>query len=45
MGEDDAQTTNTHSTEKVRDTTLDNETYDVRYSEGRPIGRTMSDGT
>jgi len=35
----------THSTEKSRDATLDNEKYDMRYSEGRPIGKSMSDGT
>jgi len=31
-GEDDAQTS--HSTEKSHDTTLDDEKYDVYYSEG-----------
>jgi len=31
VGEDDAQTSNTHRAEKVRNTTLDDETYDVCY--------------
>ena len=35
----------THSAEKARNTTLDDEKYDVCYSEGRPIGNNMSDGT
>ena len=35
-----------HSAEKARDTTLDDEKYDVRYRDwGRPIGKNMSDGT
>ena len=31
-----------HSAEKTRDTTLDDETYDVRYSGGCPIGKSIS---
>ena len=31
--------------EKVRNNTLDYEKYDVRYSEGRPVGKSMSDST
>ena len=43
-GEDDA-VEYTHSTEKAHDTALDDEKYDMHYSEGRPIGKNMSDGT
>jgi len=31
--------------EKARDTTLDDEKYDVRLSDGHPIGNNASDGT
>jgi len=33
------------SAEKVRDSTLDDEKYDVHYSERRPVGKYMTDGT
>ena len=34
----------THNAEKSRDTTLDDEKYDVRYRDrGCPVGRNMSD--
>jgi len=35
----------TQSAEKARDTTLDDEKYDMRYSEGHPIGKSMTDHT
>jgi len=31
--------------EKARDTTLNDEEYEVRYSEGCPVGKNMTDGT
>ena len=34
-----------YSAEKERNTTLEDEKYDVRYSEGRLVGKSMSDGT
>jgi len=34
-----------HIAEKVRDTTLDEDKYDVRYSQQRQIGQNMTDGT
>ena len=35
---------NSHTAEKVHGTTLDDEKYDVCYSEGRLIGKNMTDG-
>ena len=35
----------TYSAEKVHDTTLDDEKYDVRYSQRSPVGKNMTDGT
>jgi len=43
-GQDDARTSNTRA-EKARDTTLDDEKYDVRCRERHPIGKHMTDGT
>jgi len=34
-----------HSAEKVCDTTLNDEKYDVSYSERRPVGRNVTDGS
>ena len=35
----------TYSAEKVHDTALDDEKYDVRYSQRRPVGKNMTDCT
>jgi len=46
-GEHDARTSNTCiAHRKSRDTTLDDEKYDVHYRDwGRPVGKSMIDGT
>ena len=41
-GKDDSHT---HSAEETRNTTIDDEKYDVRCSERRPVGKNMTDGT
>jgi len=34
-----------HSAQKAHDTTLDDEKYDMHYSQRRPIGKRLTDGT